>query len=364
MRQFSSKKVLMPVSLLLLLTGCGGGGDGGGDDTPPPPPPPDPGTEGRVLWLPASAEGVLHGYSGVQLRGDANQPGAITLTGAGSAPFGTVFDSDGNLWVSDYLGNALLIYTADQITASGDQTPAASITDDGLGALDGPVGLAFDGDGNLWVGNYEGNTLVQYTAQQVADALAGGGPSNPTPPVIISSGILNGPYGHAFDTQGNLWVGNNLGDNVLKFTPGQLAASGSPAPAAVTSATNSGSLDAARGPAFDADGDLWVSSRRTNQLVQYNIDQNGNPVPLTTTNITLQNGSTPAAPAGIAFDGAGNLWLTESVADQLLRYVTADLEIGNPTPAARTIEGFGTFGAIGGVLISFDPPPDGLPLAR
>jgi sugar lactone lactonase YvrE len=278
-------------------------------------------------------------------------------------PFGTAFDADGNLWVSDFTGNQLLLYTEGQIASSSSQAPAATITNDGQGALNGPVGLAFDAAGNLWVGNYVGDSLVQYTAQQLADAAGVGGPSNPTPSVIISSDILNGPYGHAFDTGGDLWVGNNLADNIVKFTAGQLDASGSPIPAAVTSASTSGQLDAVRGPAFDAEGDLWVASRQTHELAQYRIDANGDPVPLTTTIIRRANGGL-AAPAGIAFDGVGNLWVTDGVSDELLRYVAGDLADGATTGAARTIKGFGSFGAIGGVLPSFNPPPDNLPLAH
>ncbi|MDQ4148194.1 MAG: hypothetical protein M3120_11075 [Pseudomonadota bacterium] len=36
---------------------------------------------------------------------------------------------------------------------SGSPAPAVTIMDDGLGALNGPVGLAFDTNGNLGVGN-------------------------------------------------------------------------------------------------------------------------------------------------------------------------------------------------------------------
>jgi hypothetical protein len=106
-----------------------------------------------------------------------------------------------------------------------------------------------------------------------------------------------------------------------------------------------------------------VASRRTHQLAQYSIDQDGDPVPLSTTHITLEDG-TPSAPAWLAFDGVGNLWVTDGIRDELLRFVTADLIDNGTMAAARTIEGFGTFGPTGGVLIAFDPPPEDLPLAR
>ncbi|HEX2242639.1 MAG TPA: hypothetical protein VHK27_05200 [Gammaproteobacteria bacterium] len=126
--------------------------------------------------------------------------------------------------------------------------------------------------------------------------------------------MFNKPYGRAFDVNSNLWVGNNAGDNLLEFTPAQLARTGSPTPAAITNTTTKDILDACRGPAFDADGDLWRSSRRTHQLVQYSI-RSGRPVPISTTNVTLEDGVTPANLARLAFDNAGNLWTTEGLND-------------------------------------------------
>jgi hypothetical protein len=368
MKGLINTRILLPLTLTILLGACGGGGS---DDSSGEPadvggtvPPPDPGVTGRRLWLPASAQGILHSYDDVQLRGTTSEPGSITITGVGTQPFGTAFDDDGNLWVSDFNANALYFYTAEQIATSGDPVPSVTITDNQLGALNGPVGLAFDRDGNLWVGNYLVSSLVQYSAQQLAIAVNAGGIAFPTPRVTINSVELDRPYGHAFDANGNLWVGNNRGDNLLKFTPGQLVASGIPEPDVTFNETTTGQLDAPRGPAFDADGDLWLSSRRTRQLVQYSIDENGDPVPLSTTNVRLENGVTPAAPAGLAFDDLGNLWVTEGIRDQLLKYEVADLTDGGTASAARTIEGFGTFGAIGGVLLSFFPPPEGLPIAQ
>ncbi len=48
----------------------------------------------------------------------------------------------------------MLGYTKNQIAMRGSPAPAVTIMDDGLGALNGPVSLAFDANGNLWVENY------------------------------------------------------------------------------------------------------------------------------------------------------------------------------------------------------------------
>ncbi|MDQ3796811.1 MAG: hypothetical protein M3294_04350 [Pseudomonadota bacterium] len=48
----------------------------------------------------------------------------------------------------------------------------------------------------------------------------------------------------------------------------------------------------------------------------------------------------------------------------MIKFDTADLTDGGTAAAVRTIKGFGTFGEIGGVLISFYPPREDLPIAQ
>ncbi len=59
------------------------------------------------------------------------------------------------------------------------------------------------------------------------------------------------------------------------FTPGQLASSGSPAPAVVLSSTAPNSLDAPNGVAFDAAGDLWVADEGSDAAVEFSPGQLG-----------------------------------------------------------------------------------------
>jgi hypothetical protein len=134
---------------MLMVGGCGGGGSNGGT-----PPPPDAGVQGRQLWLPASVQATLHGNDGVQLRGSIDAPGSITITGAGVSPFGRP-----SIRTATYRCRTLVAVRCsdtpkNQIAMSGSPAPGLTIMDDGLGALNGPVGLAFDTNGNLWVGNY------------------------------------------------------------------------------------------------------------------------------------------------------------------------------------------------------------------
>jgi sugar lactone lactonase YvrE len=61
----------------------------------------------------------------------------------------------------------------------------------------------------------------------------------------------------AFDGAGNLWVANTGNNTVAAFTPPQLAGRGPVAPHVVLSSSRS-SLDLPVGLAFDGAGSLWV----------------------------------------------------------------------------------------------------------
>ncbi len=322
------------------------------------------GLAGR-LWVPVAT--TLHGYDETELSAAAGDTdgGSVTITGAGTTPFNVAFDASGNMWVADGGADALLFYSVDQLGAPGSGPPDATINADSQGSLNVPVGLAFDGDGNLWVGNFSdtgagANTLVQYSAATLAAAVAAG-TSAPSPDITIDSPDLNGNYGHAFDDDGNLWVANNRGNTLVRFDAASLVDGTVPADQTVT-AKGTGNLAAPRSPAVDADGNLWVSSRNSDQVVRYTIDpatgDAGSPLDV---NVFLANGTTAVDPTGLAFDNAGDLWIADSVNDAVVKYTAADLTDGGSASAATALTGAGN---ISGVLIGFNPPPDDLPLAQ
>jgi hypothetical protein len=118
-------------------------------------------------------------------------------------PWGLGFDSDGDLWVSDFQNDIVMEFPPDQISKSGSPTPAVTITSP---PEDPPAGLSFDNSDNMWVswsgiGQVSGvDELLRFSP---ADRTASG-PRNP-------SLILDMPPGYGtaravFDAQGNLWV--------------------------------------------------------------------------------------------------------------------------------------------------------------
>jgi sugar lactone lactonase YvrE len=176
------------------------------------------------------------------------------------------------------------------------------------------------------------------------------------PAVVIRSPVFNAPYGHAFDKAGNLWVANNRPNTVLEFARANLARSGTITPTHTLTATNTGVLDMPHSPAFDAAGNLWVANSHADQVVKYTTNPTtGVRAPSVTATLKL-NATTNAVPAALAFDSAGNLWVTDALHDVVLKYTAASLTNGASPLPVTAVTGFGD---IGGVMIAFGPSPPG-----
>ncbi len=307
-----------------------------------------PGT-GKV-WIPTS--GTIAGYDASQLASSSSPTPAVVTTASGLNE-GSVFDRNGNEWVTSFTGNTVKSYTPSQIAASGNPTANVTISATS-GSLSSPIPLAFDSSGNLWVGNYGNATLVQYTAAQLTTS------ASAVPNVILSAtaGSLVGPGGLAFDTGGNLWVANANNSTLVKFTAAQLASTGSPTPTVVLTAS-AGSLSRPFGVAFDGSGNLWVANLSNNTIVKFTSAQlasSGSPAPAVV--LTASAGSLNG-PCALAFDNGASLWVYNTFARTLVRFDASQLGVsGAPTPPVIV-------GGVNGTDIAaftLNPPPANSPI--
>ena len=144
--------------------------------------------------------------------------------------------------------------------------------------LNGPVGLAFDASGNLFVANSGDNTIEKFAPNGVGTVFASTG--------------LNGPLGLAFDASGNLFVANGSNNTIEKLAPNGVgavfASSVFPGPISVPSAL-----------AFDASGNLFAGNF-IETIVQFT--PSGTKSSFTTV---------PAEVEGLAFDNAGDLLVAD-----------------------------------------------------
>jgi streptogramin lyase len=197
---------------------------------------------------------------------------------------GCAFDSHVNLWIVDSLNDAIHEISHAQLAAgTAEVTPAVTITD--TTDLTSPSFAAFDATGDIWISSLSNSKLVEFSASQLANS------GSPIPNVIISSTSLNEPGEIAFDGSGNLWVTNAGNDTVVEFTAAQLTATGSPAANVVISDDGSGSLATPWGLQFDDTQRLWVFDYMSGHVVKYGPGQlaaTGSPTPrITLTGLPL-----------------------------------------------------------------------------
>jgi ligand-binding sensor domain-containing protein len=285
-----------------------------------------------ALWVGKWGHANLaEGFTSPQLAAAGTVAAADSIGAASldSTIAGAAFDSAGNLWVTDYLNQKILKFTPTQL-ASGASVPAVSIA-----TQKEPWGIAFDTHGNLWVGFYNGNYVLRYAASHVAGW--SGALTDPTPALSIAT--PNGPLGLAFDAHGNLWVAGFDVPLTYKVSASQLTAGGSIVP---SDSLESAYLNHGSGLAFDRAGNLWEGTELgyivSYSLAQLNSASHGEPV-------FAQQGSSYAYD-GLAFDNSGNLWAGTETQDVAM-YSPAQQASGDLSVPARTLSsstGERTFG--------------------
>ncbi|HLU82240.1 MAG TPA: hypothetical protein VKZ43_02455 [Trueperaceae bacterium] len=214
--------------------------------------------------------------------------------GAGRLPYGFDFDEGGNLWVGTQ-GGELLKFAAADVATSGTPTPIGQVT---TGALH-VAGVRIAPDGSLWA------TVEGKVVGWRVETLATGGAPDPDvtiPATLPAMAMYTNDL--AFDDQGGLWL---VGvDAILRFSPEQLATGVVVAPDVVI-ASDGTSLAGPRGLAFDASGDLWVSSMTSGVVEKFrrqDLTASGAPTPV----VALSAPGTYKM--RVAFDGDDNMWVS------------------------------------------------------
>jgi secreted PhoX family phosphatase len=234
----------------------------------------------------------------------------------GSADFGfpqqLVFDSSGNLWVSDAANNEVFKFATAQLTGGTNVTPALILTSQPV--FNGSLGIAFDSSGDLWVANNNlsgANGIVfEFSAAQLAGL---SGTQTLVPGAILQSNgtSISQPWALVFDSNGNLWLSNqdHTIDTVVQFSKAQLAAltptPTTPTPAVTISATGGGntmSIDSPTGLAINSQNELAVSNANNSLSIfsSKQLTESGSPAPEI---FVAGSKTTINTPEGLAFGG-------------------------------------------------------------
>ena len=332
----------------------------------------------KGLWV-ANGTTVLEYIPSQLTTGVVNAAPHVMITGgAVGTPQGVTFDSSGNLWVMDPGATvdgaantpALLKFSSTQLAAlatTDSPAPVAIITSTSFAF---PQQSVFDSKGNQWVTDHNNNTILVFTAAQ----LMATGTNATVPAVVISSAAFNGPLGIAFDSAGNLWIANNGGVPVAGSTTGAMSVTGTsiveftaaslpvPGSGMVTpdltpniTLTDDGN-NSIQGPwelALDATGNLWSSnSGGTFSLVEFakaSLAATGSPTPAVTIASTTDMGNaTLSGTNGLCFDNLGGIAATSAATPFSIPFYKAPLMSGALTPTTFIIGGATTLNAPAG----------------
>ena len=273
-------------------------------------------------------------------------------------PLGMVFDSVGDLFIADSYNNVVrevVKATGDIITVAGNGTAGYS-GDNGpatAAELNGPDGLAFDSAGDLFIADF-GNNVVREVVKATGDIItvAGNGTAGfrgDNGPATAAE--LDNPRGVAVDSAGDLFIAdyvNNVVREVVKATGdiitiagngiAGISGNGGPATAA--------ELNGPDGLAFDSAGDLFISETHNNDVREV-VNSTGDIITVAgngTAGYSGDNGPATAAELnfdeGVAFDTVGDLFIADS-GNNVVR------EVVKATGDIITVAGNGTAGYSG-----------------
>ena len=180
----------------------------------------DSGNNRVLVKNPAGIMTTLAGNGSPGYSGDGGRATQAQLNG----PIGLALDAAGNLYIADTLNHRIRKVSADtgyiatvagngQAGFSGDGGPALQAM------LSHPRGVAVDGDGNLYVTD-SGNQRVRLIAADGGiRTIAGGEPGFSGDGGPAADALLNNPWAIVLDGSGNLYVSDSFNNRVRKMTP-------------------------------------------------------------------------------------------------------------------------------------------------
>ncbi|MGC4094134.1 MAG: two-component regulator propeller domain-containing protein [Polyangiaceae bacterium] len=311
----------------------------------------------QKLWFAGGVDAVHSGaIDAADLTASGDVAASVTMSGTAMNARALAFDRDGNLWVGDATGN-LLMYARDTLGASRSDEPDRVLSGAALCAEVipcGPRALAFDDADGLWV------ALPDRISHFPATALAATG--EPAADVNLTGPDVMAPEALALDAEGSLWVAN-VEAGVAKFAASRLTAdSAAPADVVLVGQTPEPVVSDLGSPtalAFDEAGALWVGYFGPNIVARYEPESLLESATVTPT--TQLGVDVLALIESMAFDDSGNLWIGGS-AGKLGRVAAAQLVAGgDPSAAAVTISSADISYAVD---IAFDPPAKLSPIVR
>src|SRR6266480_1360321 len=294
----------------------------------------DPGTAGTPPLDVTSGQTDAAGTTATTFTaGTTAGTAVVTAAAAGLSASGTVTVTGHvvgkPLYVANTGANSITVFAAG---ATGDAIPAAVIAGSDT-RLDSPVAVTLDAARNIYVANFD-------IAVPSITVYAPGASGNAVPTAAIAGDNtgLSSPSGLALDASGRIYVTNQgdlFGENasVEIFSSG---ASGNATPLARIAGGNTG-LIAPAGIALDAAGNIYVPNANASpaDITIYAAAADGNVAPTSTIVTRFVAGIPDLAfvfgfPIGIAVDGSGNVHVASFGSHSVVVYAAGVSGVATP----------------------------------
>jgi tripartite motif-containing protein 71 len=210
---------------------------------------------------------------------------------------GIATDSSGNVYVTDYVGNAVRKYAPD-----GTIVNTWGSMGSGNGQFNTPSGIAIDSSGSVYVADSNNDRIQKFTSGGTFIMKWGSGGSG--------DGHFTNPSGIAVDASGNVYVVDSFNNRVQQFTSTGIFVTkwGS-------AGSGDGQLNVPLGIAVDFSGNVYVADTFNNRIQKF-----------TSTGVFVTKwgggGSGLNFPNGIAVDSSGNVYVAETGNNRILKFTT------------------------------------------
>ena len=288
---------------------------------------------------------------GSSYRGDGGAAVAAQLR----SPLGVALDAAGNLYIADEFNNRIRKVDAAGVISTVAGTGTQGYGGDGGAATSAqlywPRGVALDGAGNLYIADSGNSRIRKVDPAGVISTVAGDGTrgyGGDGDPAVDAQ--LNRPYGLALDGAGNLYIADTVNHRIRKVDAAgaitTVAGDGTFGYGGDGGAAVAAQLASPAGLALDGAGNLYIADNNNHRIRK--VDAAG--VITTVAGSGMggfggggyggDGGAATSAqlywPRGVALDGAGNLYIADS-GNSRIRKV-------DPAGVISTVAGDGTRG--------------------
>ncbi|MGT2428300.1 NHL repeat-containing protein [Cupriavidus basilensis] len=271
-----------------------------------------------------SPAGVVTTLAGSGATGSADGTGSAASF---NTPVGVAVDGNGNVYVAETVGNVVRkISPAGVVTTLAGSS--ASGYADGTGAAASfniPAGLAVDANGNLYVADSRNHTIRKISPAGVVTTLAGSTTSGSADGTGSAASFKN-PGAVALDAAGNVYVADMGNHMIRKITPAGAVTTlaGSTASGYVDGTGSAASFNGPYGIAVDAIGHVYVADTFNNAIRR--ISPAGVVITLAGSLTSGQADGTGSAasfknPTGVAVDAGGSVYVSDAN-NNLIRKIT------------------------------------------